>query len=133
MNLSYALFNFCSFTYTISQVVQLSTANFTMTDNFYFNNVWGVQWPCFLNAYSVRALSYCESFSCASTLFLKNCSFKYLNTFTVSFFDQCVYSYCVSCTELRYFSFQLFCFNVSDNVVNFFSPILIWMFLIHDM
>ena len=60
MNLFYALFNFGSFTYTISQVVQLSTANFTMTDNFYFNNVWGVQWPCFLNAYSVRALSYCE-------------------------------------------------------------------------
>ena len=51
--LSNAFFNFSSFTYTISQVVQLSTANFTMTDNFYFNNVWGMKRPCFLNAYTI--------------------------------------------------------------------------------
>ena len=63
-----------------------------MTDNFYFNNMWGMQWPCFFNAYTVRIISYSESSSVASALFLKNCSFKNLNTLTVTLFDQRVYS-----------------------------------------
>ena len=125
MKLFYKLFNLSCFTYTISQVVQFRTAYFTMTDNLNLNYMWGMKRPCFLNTNTVGALSYCESLSCASTLSLKYCTLEDLNTLTCSLFDQCVYSYCVSYAELRYFGFQLSGLNVLNNFVLFFLSLII--------
>ena len=125
MKLFYKLFNLSSFTYAVSQIVQFRTTYFTMTDNLNLNYVWGMKWPCFLNANTVGALSYCESLSCASTLSLKYCTLEDLNTLTCSLFDQCVYSYCVSYAELRYFSFQLSGLNVLNNFVHVFLSLII--------
>ena len=89
--------------------------------------------PCLLNTNTVGALSYCESFSCASTLFLKNSSLENLNSLTVSLFDQSVYSYCVTNAEaavLLLLTEQTSMFLIMSFIL--FSPILIWMFLIHD-
>ena len=51
----------------------------------------GVQRPGLLNADSVGILSNGEGLTVASTLFLQNSSFEYLNSFTVSLFDLSVY------------------------------------------
>ena len=70
MKLFYKLFNLSCFTYAVSQVVQFRTTYFTMTDNLNFNYVWGMKWPCLLNANTVGCFSYCESLTGASALFL---------------------------------------------------------------
>ena len=87
-----------------------------------------MKWPCLLNAYTIGLFPYSEGCAVATALDLLDSSLENLNSLTVSFLDLGVYSYSITCVELRRIGVQLLFLELFDNCTNNFSPIL-WTFL----
>ena len=79
--------NLSSLTNSVSEVVQLSSANLTVSDNLNLFNRRRVEREYSLNATAVCNTSNCESLVDAAVLLSDNCTLEYLDTELVAFLD----------------------------------------------
>ena len=91
--LSDELFHLCLLTNAVSQVVQLSTSYFTLSDYFDLLYIGRMYRPGLLNADTVGGFSYSEGLTIASTLSLQNNTLENLDSLAVTLFDLTVYTY----------------------------------------
>ena len=118
IRLFYQFFNFGLLAYPVSQVVQFGSSYFTFSYQLNLLYIGRVQRPCLLNADAVGALSYGKGSSVAAALLFQDNTFKYLDSFTVTFFDFTLNSYGITNGKFRNLLLQLFLFNCLNNVVH---------------
>lgn len=99
--------NLCRLTVSVTQIVKLSTANFTASDSLYLNNIGRVNGESFFNTYTVGNTSNGECLGNTAVLLADNGTLKELDSFSGSFFDSVVNSYNVTNLYLGDFCFEL--------------------------
>ena len=97
------LFYLCSLADTVTQIVQLRSANFTSPDDFNLVYNWRVQREDTFHTAAVSNSSYSKGFVDAAVLLCDNGSFKNLDTALVAFLNSNVYLFGVADTKSRIF------------------------------
>ena len=91
---------------SLSDVVELCAANFTLTDNFNLSYVGRMEGEGLFNTASVCYAANCECFGDTAAVTSDNCSLIHLDSFTGTFFDTVVYANCVADVEEGTVSFS---------------------------
>ena len=91
---------------TVTQIVQLCSANFTSPDDFNLVYNWRVQREDTFHTAAISNSSYSKGFVDAAVLLCDNGSFKNLDTALVAFLNSNVYLYGVADTKSRNFLLQ---------------------------
>ena len=109
-------FNLSCFTNSVSQVEQFSTSYNTTSYNLDTVDSGRVYGPCSFNANAGSDTSYCESFSDAAALSFDNNAFEHLQSFSCTLYYFSINTDCVANVKRSYFAFQLFIFQISDDI-----------------
>ena len=92
---------------SLSDVVELCAANFTLTDNFNLSYIGRMEGEGLFNTASVCYAANCECFGDTAAVTSDNWSLLHLDSFTGTFFDTVVYANCVADVEGGYCFLQL--------------------------
>ena len=99
--------NLRSLTNSSAEVVELSAANLTLTDNVDCYYVGRVNGESLLNAASVSNSSYGKGGGNATLVLCDNSTLVHLNSFSCTLYDLVVNTNCVTDVELGYLCFEL--------------------------
>ena len=94
-------------TNSVTQVVELCSANLTLTDNVYLLNVRRVDGEGLLHAASVGNASYGEGLGDSAAVLCNNGTLEHLNSLAVTLFDSVVYTNGVTNVDDRQFGLKL--------------------------
>ena len=104
--LSNLFLDLCSLTNSVTQVVQLCSANLTLTDNLYTVNDRRVQREYTLDTAAMCNTANSKGFADTAVLLCDYGAFEYLDTALVAFLDSYVYLYSITYCKCRYFLLQ---------------------------
>ena len=103
---------------TITQIVQLGTANLTAADHFDMVHTGRIDRESTFNANAVGHPANRKCFTDTAVALRDNSAFESLQTFTVAFNNLDPYAYGVTDIELRQIAANLFCFDGTDNFIH---------------
>lgn len=95
--------NLCSLAHSVTQIVQLRSANLTLADHLYAVNNRRVQRENTLNTAAMCNTANSKGFADAAVLLCDYSTLEYLDTALVAFLDSYVNLYGITDTESRYF------------------------------
>ena len=110
------------FTLTLTQVIQLSPANFTTADQIHMVNAGGMDRESAFDTNAIGNAANRKGFADSAVALGNHGTFESLQAFPVAFDNLNPYAYSIAHIKLRSIAAQLLCFDGANQFIHLFVP-----------